>query len=299
MIRIGTRGSELALWQARYIAQKIGEDKTKIIIIKTKGDRIQNVSFDKIEGKGFFTKEIEEALLAKKIDCAIHSLKDLPVDDTPGLCIAAITKREDPSDVILIQQKYYDPRSAIPIVKDATIGTSSLRRAAQMLHAIPTLKIKPLRGNVPTRIKKLRQNQFDAIVLAKAGILRLALDLSDLISYTLPFSILLPAPGQGSLAIQIREEDDCLKKSLSFLNDFETNAAVTAERAFLKEFGAGCHVPLGAYAYIDNNKIRLHGMVASKDGKILYRETTIGDDPHTVGKNLAQILKSQGAHCIL
>ncbi|MCX7679009.1 MAG: hydroxymethylbilane synthase [Spirochaetes bacterium] len=299
MIRIGTRGSDLALWQANHIAQKIGVTKTKIVIIKTKGDQIQNVSFDKIEGKGFFTKEIEEALLAKHIDCAVHSLKDLPVDETPGLCIAAITQREDPSDVILVHNDHYDPNSPIPVRPNSVVGTSSLRRTAQLLHNNPSLRIHPLRGNVPTRIKKIRQRLFNAIVLAKAGILRLKPDLSDFIVVELPIRSFLPSPGQGALAIQVRVNDDALLKAFSFLNDHKTNLAVTAERAFLKEFGAGCHIPLGAYAEIVQSHIQLTGMVASRDGKTLFRETITGQDPIIVGKTLAQILKSKGATQIL
>ncbi len=298
MIRIGTRGSELALWQARYIAQKIGEHKTEIIIIKTKGDRIRNVSFDKMEGKGFFTKEIEEALLEKKIDCAVHSLKDLPVDDTPGLHIAAITSREDPSDVLLIRSDRYDPGASIPVVKSAVVGTSSLRRCAQILHEIPTLSIKPLRGNVPTRIKRLREKKFDAIILARAGISRLEIDLTGLIEFTLPFSYFLPAPGQGSLAVQIRESDIRLQKELSFLNDDATSRAVLAERAFLKEFGAGCHIPLGALAHVQNSIIHLSGMVASSDGKYFFRGNISGTHPDETGKKLARTLKDRGAEAI-
>lgn len=299
MIRIGTRGSELALWQARYIARKIGENKTEIIIIKTKGDRIQNVSFDKMEGKGFFTKEIEEALLEEKIDCAVHSLKDLPVDDTPGLAIAAITPREDPSDVLLVRSDRYDPVATIPVVKSAVIGTSSLRRCAQILHEIPTLTIKPLRGNVPTRIKRLREKKFDAIILARAGISRLEIDLSGLIEFTLPFSYFLPAPGQGALAVQIRDDDFHLKENLSFLNDDATSLAVLAERSFLKEFGAGCHIPLGALAHAQNSTVHLSGMVASSDGKFLFRGSASGTHPVETGKKLARTLKDKGAHALL
>ncbi len=299
MIRIGTRGSELALWQAHYIARRIGENKTEIIIIKTKGDRIQNVSFDKMEGKGFFTKEIEDALLTKKIDCAVHSLKDLPVDDTSGLSIAAITPRDDPSDVLLIRSDRYDPSASIPLVKSAVVGTSSLRRAAQILHEIPTLTIKPLRGNVPTRIKRLREKKFDAIILARAGISRLDIDLTGLIEFTLPFSYFLPAPGQGALAVQVRHEDIQLQEELSFLNDYATRRAIAAERSFLKEFGAGCHIPLGALAHTDNSSVHLSGVIASPDGKSFYRASATGENPEILGKELARTIKEMGAHTIL
>lgn len=299
MIKIGTRGSALALWQAHHISGLIGTDRTEIVIIKTKGDTVRNVSFDKMEGKGFFTKEIEDALLEGTVDCAVHSLKDLPVDDAPGLALAAITKREDPSDVLLIRSDRYDPGNTIPVVKSAVIGTGSLRRAAQILHEMDTLRVKPLRGNVPTRVKRLREKKFDAVILARAGLKRLDSDLSGLVEFTLPYSYFLPAPGQGALAIQVRADDSRLLEELVFLNDENSARAVRAERAFLNQFGAGCHVPLGALAYIEEGGIRLSGVVASADGRTLVRDTVTGKDPAALGAELARLLKDKGADSLL
>jgi hydroxymethylbilane synthase len=299
MIKIGTRGSALALWQANYIAGLIGRERTEIIVIRTKGDTVRNISFDKMEGKGFFTKEIEEALLGGAVDCAVHSLKDLPVDDTPGLALAAITAREDPSDVLLIRSDRYDPGSTIPVVGSAVIGTSSLRRAAQILHEVGTLRVKPLRGNVPTRVKRLRDKKYDAIILARAGLKRLETDLAGLVEFTLPYSYFLPAPGQGALAIQVRADDGRLRGELAFLNDDNSARAVRAERAFLNLFGAGCHVPLGALAFIDEGIIHLSGVVASADGSRLLRESVTGHDAETLGAELARLLKDKGADSLL
>jgi len=299
MIRIGTRGSALALWQANHIAGLIGKDRTEIVTIKTKGDRVQNVTFDKMEGKGFFTKEIEEALLAGEVDCAVHSLKDLPVEDTAGLVLAAVTAREDPSDVLLVRGDRYDPGNTIPMVASAVVGTSSLRRAAQLTYEMPTVTVKPLRGNVPTRVRRLREKKFDAIILARAGLKRLAIDLTGFVEFTLPYSYFLPAPGQGALAIQVRRGDETTSAALRFLNDADTARAVTAERAFLNRFGAGCHVPLGALAHVDGGLVYLSGVVASADGKRLLRDAVSGTDPELLGSELAAALKNAGADELL
>lgn len=299
MIRIGTRGSELALWQANHVASLIGRDKTEIVIIKTSGDRIQNVSFDKIEGKGFFTKEIEEALLARTVDLAIHSMKDLPTDITPGLKVAAVTIREDPSDVLLIRESSYKESNDLPLRDGAVVGTSSLRRAAQIKHIRQSLEILPLRGNVTTRIKRLREQKFDAIILAKAGIKRLGINLDDLAIHTLPFNVFLPAPAQGALALQIRQGDVELDGILRKFNHEETERAVRAERCFLSQFGGGCHIPLGSYASISDGKIHLAGVVASTDGHKLIRKSVTGDDPELTGAMLAGLMKEEGAEKLL
>ena len=296
MIRIGTRGSDLALWQANHIADLIGKDKSEIVIIKTQGDRIQNVSFDKMEGKGFFTKEIEDALIQKKIDLAVHSMKDLPTDDIPGLKIAAVTEREDPSDIMLIRPECYKQENNIPLKDGAVVGTSSLRRIAQIKHVMKSLNAVPLRGNLPTRIKRLRERKYDAIIVASAGVKRLKLDLFDLKVFPLPYSFFLPAPSQGALALQIREEDSEIEKLLKRFNHPETEKAVKTERYFLKHFGGGCHVPLGALAYItDDGEIHLSGVIASVDGTKLLRETIKGNDPVKTGEELAAIFKEKGA----
>ncbi len=295
MIRIGTRGSDLALWQANHIADLVGRDKTEIIIIKTQGDKIQNVSFDKMEGKGFFTKEIEDALLNNEIDVAVHSMKDLPTDDVPGLKIAAITKREDPSDIILIRKERYNLKNTIPVNEGASIGTSSLRRIAQVKRVMSSIKAVPLRGNLPTRIKRLREKKYDAIIVAMAGVKRLNIDLSDLKMFPLPYSFFLPAPSQGALALQIRADENEIENLLKKHNDEITEKAVQAERFFLKHFGGGCHIPLGAFAHIKNEKIHLSGIIASVDGKESVRETVVGDDPEKLGEELAKMLKEKGA----
>ncbi len=298
-IRIGTRGSDLALWQARHVAGLLGADRTEIIIIKTQGDRIQNVSFDKMEGKGFFTKEIEEALLEKKIDLAVHSLKDLPTEEVSGLTVTAIPARENPSDILLVRKECYNQGNYLPLFDGAKVGTSSLRRAAQLRHERPGLTLEPLRGNVPTRVRKLQEKAFDAIIIASAGLRRLGINPPELIAHPLPFSFFLPAPAQGALAIQVRSDDKELQAACSSLNHPDTARAVLAERAFLKHFGGGCHVPLGAFAYVSGGEIRLSGVIASVDGKELLRQAVSGSDPDATGSELARLLKEQGAEKLL
>jgi hydroxymethylbilane synthase len=299
MIRIGTRGSDLALWQARHVSELIGRDITEIIIIKTKGDKIQNISFDKMEGKAFFTKEIEDALLNNEIDIAVHSMKDLPTDDVAGLKIAATIKREDPSDILLIRENSFKEDNFLKLREGAVVGTSSLRRVAQIKKAMKSLDISPLRGNVPTRIKRLKEGKFDAIIIARAGINRLNIDLSGLKSLILPYSFFLPSPSQGALAVQTRDNDDKHIEIASKLNHAETETAVNAERSFLKYFGGGCHIPLGALAYLNNGKIHLSGSITSVDGEISIRETVTGNNPESLGRELAEILKSKGADKLL
>lgn len=299
MIRIGTRGSDLALWQANHVADLIGRERTEIIIIKTKGDRIQNLSFDKMEGKAFFTKEIEDALLNNEIDAAVHSMKDLPTDETPGLKVAAVLKREDPSDTLLVRKECYNDNNFIPIHPGAVIGTSSVRRAAQIKNIIPSADVQPLRGNVPTRIKRLREKRFDAILIASAGIKRLDMDLDDIEKLPLPFSFFLPSPSQGALAVQIRDNEKELEKIVRELNDGQTEKEVSAERSFLQHFGGGCHIPLGAFAYMLQDVIHLSGAITSADGKTSIRETVLGDNPEKLGEELAVILKRKGADNLL
>ena len=298
-IRIGTRGSNLALWQAEYIANLIGKDKTEIIIIKTKGDQIQNVSFEKMEGKGFFTKEIENALLAKQVDLAVHSLKDLPTESIPELKVAAIPVRENPSDMLLIRSEMFDAERTLKVKQGAVVGTSSLRRLAQLKLADVSIQVEPLRGNVNTRLRKIREKQYDAIVLAYAGIMRLGLDISDLNIFEMPFDVFLPAPAQGALGLQTRSDDSATIDVVSKLNHNETALAVTAEREFLHHFGGGCHVPLGAHATVLNSQIHLTGVVVSIDGLKQIRQSVSASDPKTAGKELARILKEKGADNLL
>ena len=294
-IRIGTRGSELALWQAKYVAGLLGEDKTELVIIKTEGDKIQNVSFNKMEGKGFFTKELEEALLSKKIDVAVHSLKDLPTDEVEGLRLAAIPERGDHHDVIIMHKDFFTERNGINIKEGSIIGTSSVRRMAQLKAFDSTFKIEALRGNVNTRLNKLKENKFDAIIMAKAAIDRINLDVKDFITQILAEDIFLPAPAQGALGIQVRSDDEHIYNIIRKLNHAKTEALVIAERSFLKNFGGGCHVPLGAYAMYNGEDIVLKGVIASTDGSFIVKESAIGNDPESVGTELSMKIKSQGA----
>lgn len=299
MIRIGTRGSELALWQANFVARSLGRESTVIVVIKTSGDRIRDISFDKMEGKGFFTKEIEEALLKEEVDLAVHSMKDLPTEETPGLRIAAVMRREDPSDVLLVRNDKYTGEGFPPIAEGSVVGTSSLRRAAQIRNVNRSVRVEPLRGNVTTRVRRLQEGKFDAIILARAGLLRLGINLSGCTPVVLPFSFFLPAPAQGALALQIRSADEVLSRAVDKLNDPETGKAVSAERAFLKHFGGGCHVPLGALASTDGDGIHLSGVVASVNGEKLIRGAVTGKDPETTGEMLALQLKDEGAEGLL
>jgi hydroxymethylbilane synthase len=294
-IRIGTRGSELALWQAKHVASLIGEDLTELVIIKTEGDRIQNVSFNKMEGKGFFTKEIEEALLENRIDLAVHSLKDLPTEDVAGLRLAAIPERADYHDLLIMHTDVYENNSGLDIKSGSVVGTSSMRRMAQLRLIDPSLKIEALRGNVNTRLRKLKEREYDAIVMAKAGADRISLDLSEYAVRQLDERIFLPAPAQGALGLQIRVEDDYTASVVEKLTDPVTERIVTAERSFLKHFGGGCHVPLGALAELDGEEIILRGVIASPDGKFAAREFATGIDPEAVGAELARLIKSKGA----
>jgi len=246
---IGTRGSELALWQANFVKDSLAEHNVaaELKIIKTQGDRILNLSFDKLEGKGFFTKELEEELLAGTIDLAVHSHKDLPTENPPGLIIAAVSEREDPAELLLILKDCVDVHQKLSVKYGGIVGTSSNRRKAQLLAYRPDLDIIDLRGNVPTRVNKLREENYDAIMVAKAGVSRLGLDLSDFYVEELTPTELIPAPAQGALAIQIRESDKELFEALQPLNHPDVAEELAVERTVLKLFGGGCHLPLGCY----------------------------------------------------
>jgi len=246
---IGTRGSELALWQANFVKDSLAKVNINadLKIIKTQGDRILNLSFDKLEGKGFFTKELEEELLAGTIDIAVHSHKDLPTENPPGLIIAAVSEREDPSELLLILKDCVDVKQKLSVKYGATVGTSSNRRKAQLLAYRPDLEIEDLRGNVPTRINKLREEKYDAIMLAKAGVSRLGIDLSEFHVEELTPNEIVPAPAQGVLAIQIRESDTELFEALQVLHHPDVAEELAVERTVLKLFGGGCHLPLGCY----------------------------------------------------
>lgn len=249
-IIIGTRGSDLALWQANFVKDKLAEINVhaELKIIKTQGDSILNLRLDKLEGKGFFTKELEEHLLAGKIDLAVHSHKDLPTNNPDGLIIAAVSEREDPSELILILKDCVDTSKRFSIKHNGVIGTSSNRRQSQLLSVRPDLEIEDLRGNVPTRIQKLRDEDYDAIIIAKAGVSRLGLDLSEFHQEVLaPYSELIPSPAQGVLAIQIRESNHELFNLLQHINDLAVAEVIGIERKVLNLFDGGCHAPLGCY----------------------------------------------------
>jgi hydroxymethylbilane synthase len=256
---IGTRGSELALWQANFVKDSLAAINitAELKIIKTQGDRILNLSFDKLEGKGFFTKELEEELLAGTIDLAVHSHKDLPTENPPGLIIAAVSEREDPAELLLILKDCVDVRQKLSVKYGAIVGTSSNRRKAQLLAVRPDLEIEDLRGNVPTRIGKLRDEDYDAIMLAKAGVARLGLDLSEFHVEELTPTEFIPAPAQGVLAIQIRENDPELYNALQALHHAHVADELAVERKVLKLFGGGCHLPLGCYCRKDEDKFQV------------------------------------------
>jgi hydroxymethylbilane synthase len=256
---IGTRGSDLALWQANFIKDTlagIGID-AELKIIKTQGDKILNLRLDKLEGKGFFTKELEDELLSGKIDLAVHSHKDLPTVHPAGLTIAAVPEREDPSELLLILKDCVDVTQKLSLKTGAMVGTSSNRRKAQMLAIRTDLNIEDLRGNVPTRIQKLRDEKYDAILLAKAGVNRLGIDLSEFHVEVLDTTELIPAPAQGALAIQIRENDTELFQLLQQINHEETAAEIALERKVLNIFEGGCHMPLGCYCKKENGKYEI------------------------------------------
>lgn len=253
-IRIGTRGSDLALWQAHFVRRQLEEIgcEVSIQIIVTQGDRIQDLSFDKLEGKGFFTKEIEQALLNGDIDLAVHSHKDLETTQPSGLHIAAVSYREDASELLLMRREAFDAQQAWNLKTNAVIGTSSARRKAQILSQRPDLAIKELRGNVPTRIEKLRQGQYDAILLARAGVLRLELDLSDLETIVLDPSTFIPAPAQGVLGLQTRVADVATNKILQKLHHADVATRIELERSVLRQMDGGCQLPLGVYCVDDH-----------------------------------------------
>lgn len=246
---IGTRGSQLALWQAEYIKARLAGIgvESELKIIKTQGDIIQHLRLDKLEGKGFFTKELEEELLSGQIDLAVHSHKDLPTVNPPGLIIAAVSEREDPSELLIVHKDCVDIKKRLSLKHNATVGTSSNRRKAQLLSLRPDLEFTDLRGNLQTRIQKLRDEKYDAIVLAKAGISRIEMDLSDFHIEEIPPIEVIPAPAQGVLAIQIREKDQELFDILQKTHDTKVAQTIAVERKVLNLFDAGCHAPLGCY----------------------------------------------------
>lgn len=294
-LRIGSRGSQLALWQANYISSLLGArgHVVEIEIIHTTGDKITDVALAKVGTKGMFTKEIEEALGAERVDLAVHSLKDLPTELPKGFEIAAITERQDPRDAFC--SKRYSKVEDLP--HGARVGTSSLRRQAQLKAIRPDLDIHPLRGNVDTRLRKLEQGEYDAIILASAGLKRLGK--TELIRQIIPEVIMCPAAGQGALGIEIREGDQKTRELLAFLNDPKARAATTCERALLNRLGGGCQVPIGAFAEMRNGSLHLESIVADPDGSRVLRDSRDGSDPEKLGNAAGAALLERGGDQIL
>jgi hydroxymethylbilane synthase len=295
-IRIGTRGSKLALRQTVWVRERIAEHhpgiQIEVVRIKTTGDKITDVPLATVGGKGLFVKEIEEALLRKEIDLAVHSMKDVPTELPAGLHLGAITEREDPRDVLVSR----DGLRLQAFPPGARMGTSSLRRGAQLLGVNPQWKIIPLRGNLDTRIRKLKTEDLDAVILAAAGVRRMGLE--DRVTEYLPPDVMLPAVGQGALGIECLQEG-AVNELIAFLNHPDSAMAVEGERAFLRRLEGGCQVPIAAYGEIRAGELLLRGMVAHLDGSRFFRAEAQGDDPETVGERLAEDLLAQGADKVL
>ena len=299
VVKIGTRGSVLALWQANWVRSQLlqmhPQCQVEIVKIKTTGDKILDVPLAQVGGKGLFVKEIETALLEKRVDLAVHSMKDMPAEIPPGLCIGVVPERENPLDVLISRNghKFND------LPQGARIGSSSLRRGAQVLHARPDMTIHPLRGNLDTRLKKLETEGLDAIILAAAGVRRLGLE--DRITEYIPETMMLPAIGQGALSIEIRENDKAIEKMTAPLEHRETRMAVDCERAFLARLEGGCQVPIAGQAKVTGDRVEMNGMVAEIDGSVLIHETITGpvDRRVALGEELADRLLERGGKEIL
>jgi hydroxymethylbilane synthase len=298
-IILGSRGSRLALWQANHV-KKLLEDEYRdlsvaIKVIKTTGDKLTSTPLAEIGGKALFLKEIEEQIVAGKVHAGVHSLKDVPGILPPGLILSAVLKREDPRDVFI--SKKYD--SLLHLPKKAKVGTSSLRRKAQLKNFRPDFEIVPVRGNVETRLRKLIPGKLDAIVLASAGMSRLGM-VTKITEY-LPTTLMLPAVGQGAVALEIRESDEAMRRLLDPLNDQETMIAVQCERAFLKALEGDCRAPIAAYAEVHGQNLKITGMIASPDGRELIRDRMEGNIREAVplGDGLAKQLLGHGGREIL
>ena len=292
-IIIGSRGSDLALWQANHVKARLENlgHEVEINIIKTQGDKIQHLSFDKMEGKGFFTKEIEEALLNKSVDLAVHSHKDLETTNPEGLVVAAVSEREDPSELMLIRKEAVAADMRWQLKEAAVVGTSSGRRKSQLLDLRPDIELKDLRGNVPTRIQKLRDGNYDAIMLAKAGVDRLELDVSDLEVVVLDPKEYVPAPAQGVLGLQIREEDTQLAEVLTALNDEEVQERIFIERKVLNLFQGGCQLPLGVYCEKENETYKVWTSMAETWDAPLKRHYVEGTELSSLPQFIVNALK--------
>jgi hydroxymethylbilane synthase len=294
-LRIGSRGSQLALWQANHIAAHLREKsyEVEIKIIHTTGDKITDVALAKVGAKGMFTKEIEEALAAGSIDLAVHSLKDLPTELCERFEIAAVLAREDPRDAFCA--KNYSTIEALP--QGARVGTSSLRREAQLKAIRPDLVVHPLRGNVDTRLHKLEAGEYEAIILAAAGLRRLGR--TELVRQIIAVEVMCPAAGQGALAIEARDGDDAVREAVSFLDDRTSRMETDCERALLKKLGGGCQVPIGASAKLHDGILQLQAIVANPDGSLLLRESAAGTNPSKLGADVGDNLLRRGGAKIL
>ena len=298
-IKVGTRGSKLALTQTNLVAdslKKIGLGITvKICVIKTSGDIMQDVALTKIGGKGVFVKEIEDALLSGTVDLAVHSMKDVPTEIPEGLTFAAIMKREDVRDVLVSK----DNRKMEFMPRGARIGTGSMRRSAQLLAILPDLSIVSLRGNIETRVKKIEAENLQGVILAAAGMKRLGL--TEKISQYLPIETMLPAVGQGALGLEIRENDDDLKAIVANLNHAPTAAEITAERSFLRHLGGGCLLPIAAFGKLEGDKLSLEGLVAAPNGESVIRDKVRGSiaEADELGLRLAEMIMEKGGKKLL
>lgn len=294
-LRIGSRGSQLALWQANHVSSLLRArgHEVAIEVIKTTGDKITEVALAQVGTKGMFTKEIEEALAEGRVDLAVHSLKDLPTELASKFTLAAVMKRQDPRDVFL--SMCYARFRELP--QGARVGTSSLRRQAQIKSVRSDLNIFPLRGNVDTRLRKLESGEFDAIILAAAGLNRLGR--TEHVREVLPVEVMCPAVGQGALGIEARADDAATIEELAFLDDNAARRATAAERALLRTLGGGCQVPIGAYAEAVDGVLKLTAIVAEPDGGQVLREQQTGDDPEELGACVGKALLARGAEAIL
>ena len=293
-LKIGTRGSKLALTQANFVAEKIKkimpETDIEISVIKTSGDIVQDISLLKIGGKGVFVKEIEDALLSNTIDLAVHSMKDVPTEIPDGLEFAAILQREDARDILASR----DNRKIEQMPKRARIGTGSLRRSAQLLDILPDAVIVPLRGNLDTRLRKIETENLAGVIVAAAGMKRMGL--VQRITQFLPVELMLPAVGQGALGLEVRTGDNELKKILAKINHAPTNTEITAERAFLRWLGGGCRLPIAALGKLEGDKLSLEGLVASPQGSGIIRDKVKGTvfEAEELGKKLAEMILERG-----
>lgn len=301
---IGSRGSKLALWQAEWVKSQLArlrpQAQVRIEIIKTSGDVMRDVPLSVIGGKGVFTKELEEALLDKRIDIAVHSLKDLPTTLPKELAITAITEREDPRDALILRAEATNANASLQSLPDgAVVGTSSLRRQSQLKNSRSDLLLKDLRGNVDTRLRKLDEGMYDAIILASAGLRRLGF--AQRISASISIQEMLPAVGQGALGIESRADDPATNELIVLLEHQPTRAACTAERALLYALGGGCQVPIAAHAEVDGAKLRLEGLVAALSGEQVIRDVIEDDVSQAAraGEALAARLRERGAGTLL